>query len=244
MNTIGGKVVSLERIAEFAAIYQAAPKPLLFWDTCGLLEFIRFIYRKNNGINTLNSMLRVSGMINNGDVYSVASELTLVEWDENENGVVNEFRDSLVKTERYHALALDTINCLLGIGKFSEPISVYQLELLLKDIALNIAEQTHFLKYDDVTNATLLRAALKQPPAHKKHEIKDCAVWETMLQLCREINDVLQPCPFRIFYTVNTEDFADKSRVPNTFLHSLLADAALYNFDCALTIDEVSNFLP
>lgn len=244
MSTIGGRNAILESIADFTSVYQTAPKPLIFWDTCGLLEYIRFIYRKNNGINTLNAMIRVSNLVNNDDVYSVASELSMVEWDDNEPSVTKAVSEDLKRTEEYHSLAVETINSLLGSSKISEPISIYNIESMLRDIALNIATQTHFLKYDDISNATLLRAALKQPPAHKKHEIKDCAVWETMLQLCREINAVLGSCPVRIFYTVNTDDFADKSRIPNTFHHSLLADATLLNFCCALSIDDVNNLLP
>ncbi len=244
MNTIGGKPVSLISSADFRDIYKKEPKPIVFWDTCGLLEYIRFIYRKNNGIATLNSMLNVAKKIVNGDVYSVASELSLIEWDDNEKTVVDGLKDSLLMTESYHALAMDSINMLTGAGKVSYPISIYNLEVILKDIALNIAEYTRFICYEDVTDATVLRAALKQPPAHKKHEIKDCAVWETMLQVCHDINTVVKTCPKRVFYTVNTDDFADKSRTTPTYMSVLLSEATLLDFDCALTIDEVNGLLP
>ena len=95
-----------------------------------------------------------------------------------------------------------------------------------------------------MANATLVRAALGEPPAHKKHEIKDTAIWETMLQLCKEINTVVPTIPVRAFYTVNTDDFADKSVSPNRFNSKLLGEASLLGFECYLTIDEVNALIP
>lgn len=65
---------------------------------------------------------------------------------------------------------------------------VYRLEDLLKDIALDIAQSSHFIKYEEVATDTLTRVALKMPPGKEKDaEIKDCAFWETMLRLCKDI---------------------------------------------------------
>ena len=69
MSTIGGKTIAEEGFEDFLATYTASPKPIFFWDTCGLLEIIRFVYRKNNGTATLNAILDLVGKVANDEIY-------------------------------------------------------------------------------------------------------------------------------------------------------------------------------
>lgn len=241
MSTIGGRTITEKSFEEFVAIYTMHPKPIFFWDTCGLLEIIRFVYRKNNGVATLNAISNLARKVTVGDIYCVTSELAAIEWDDNVNTAITDMRNSLKKTEDYHALAATTINSFIpGSAVQSDPISTFRLEDVLLDIALNIAHSSHFIKYEEIAKDTLTRVAAKTPPARdKRAEIKDCAFWETMLRLCRCINDVMPGgSPSKVFYTVNTDDFADKSRVPVVFFNELLAEARLAGFNCALIIDD------
>lgn len=241
MSTIGGRPITFEEFADFLATYTANPKPIFFWDTCGLLEIIRFVYRKNNGLNTLNSILDLAGRLSRDEIYCVTSELAAVEWDDNMVTALNDMRNSLGKTENYHALAASTINAILpGTTIQSDPISAYRLEDLLKDIALDIAQSSHFIKYEEVATDTLTRVALKMPPAKEKDaEIKDCAFWETMLRLCKDIKAAMPGgSPSKVFYTVNTKDFADKSTGTPVLFHQLQSEATSMGFTGTLLIDD------
>ena len=121
----------------------------------------------------------------------------------------------------------------------SVDITAYRLADMLRDVALDIAEQTHYLLFKDITEATLERIALKSPPAHKKGgEIKDCAMWESMLHLCEKINKAMpggSPC--KVFYTVNIADFADRSR-GRVYFNELQEEARQKGFYCMFDIDE------
>jgi len=241
MSTIGGRPITFEGFADFLATYTANPKPIFFWDTCGLVEIIRFVYRKNNGLNSLNAILNLAGKVSRYEIYCVTSELAAIEWDDNVATAVNEMRNNLVKTENYHALAAAAINAILpGSTVQSDPISTYRIEDLLMDLALDIAQSSHFIKYDEVTKETLTRVALKMPPGKEKDaEIKDCAFWETMLRICKDIKTAMPGgSPAKVFYTVNTKDFADKSRGAMVLFHQLEAEAALMGFTGTLIIDD------
>lgn len=239
MSTIGGRAIAERSFGNFMGIYTADPKPILFWDTCGMLEYIRFVYRENNGLATLNAMMDLARMINNHEIYSVTSELAAIEWDDNVAKVMDDMVGSLERTEAYHTLAVETINNLYGLTLTSVDITAYRLAEILRDLALDMAEQTHYLLFNEITEATLERVAIKSPPAHKKGgEIKDCAMWESMLHLCEEINrEMPEGSPHKVFYTVNVSDFADRSRGRNYF-YELQEEARQKGFYCTFDIDE------
>lgn len=241
MSTIGGRPITFEGFGDFLATYTANPKPIFFWDTCGLLEIIRFVYRKNNGTNTLNAILDLAGKVSRDEIYCVTSEIAAIEWDDNEAKALNDMRTSLGKTEVYHSLAAATINAILpGSIVQSDPISTFRLEDLLKDIALDIAQSSHFIKYEEVAKDTLTRVAMKMPPGKEKDaEIKDCAFWETMLRICKDIKTAMPGgSPAKVFYTVNTNDFADKSRGATVLFRQLEAEAIHMGFTGTLVIDD------
>lgn len=239
MSTIGGRTIAEKSFDDFMETYTADPKPIMFWDTCGMLEYIRFVYRENKGLATLNAMMDLARRINNHEIYSVTSALAAIEWDDNVAKVMNDMANSLERTEAYHALAVETINILYGLTLTSVDITAYRLADMLRDVALDIAEQTHYLLFKDITEATLERIALKSPPAHKKGgEIKDCAMWESMLHLCEKINKAMpggSPC--KVFYTVNIADFADRSR-GRVYFNELQEEARQKGFYCMFDIDE------
>ena len=239
MSTIGGRNITEKSFADFIAFYTADPKPILFWDTCGMLEYIRFIYRYNNGVATLNAMLDIASKINNNEIYSVTSELAAIEWDDNVDIVENDMQINLEKTTEYHSLAVETINRLYGFTYTSIDLTAYRLKEMLRDISLNMAEHTHYLLFEDITEATMERVATKTPPAHKKGgEIKDCAMWESMMHLCEQINKVMPGgSPNKVFYTVNVADFADRGR-GRVYFHELQEEAKQKGFHCTFDIDD------
>lgn len=240
MSTIGDRVITFEEFGDFLATYTANPKPIFWGDTCGLLEIIRFIYRKNNGKNTLNAIMDSADKVSRDEIYCVTSELAAIEWDDNEDTILNEMRTNLENTETYHALAATTINTILSGSVKSDPISGFRLEIILRDIALNIAQSSHFIKYDEVTKDTLARVALKIPHAKGKDaEIKDCVFWETMLRLCKDIKESMpEGSPSKVFNTVNIKDFADKSSGTSAFFLHLQDEARLMGFRGTLIIDD------
>lgn len=228
----------LTSIHDFVAtIYTAGARNIFFWDTCSLLEILRFPYRGGdvNGYRILN---RINGLIQADTIYSIASSLTVTEWNDNENDVKDSMRDSLTKTDHYHSTCLGVANEIFGTGHMSEPISNKDLVQNLEHLADSIIAKTIFIRTDEIANSALERVRDKFPPSAKKPEFKDCAVWETALKLSRDIY-AIDNAHDQVFYTVNTDDFVDKSREPRRFHGILLTEAALSNLRCGFTIGQV-----
>lgn len=221
-------------------IYNSQKKNILFWDTCALLEIIRFIYRSGGGVNTYRTINAINGYIQSESIYSIASSITIKEWDDNENVVTTSFGNSLVRTAGYHKNSIDVINEINSTSLISETLHDKRLLHDLEILAHSVLDKTIFLATDEIANNALIRVCNKQPPANKKNEFKDCAVWETMKLVSELIENTKTPADSfqKVFYTVNTDDFIDKSREPRIFHGQLLSEASMLNFICCKDIDE------
>lgn len=218
-------------------IYRAAPKPVLFWDTCALLDILRLPYRKGT-IDSFRLINQIKDLIQNDQLFSVASALTIKEWNEHENKILTETQKSLELTELFHGTCIAITNDVYGATYVSEPISNKSLCPIFENLAENILSKTFFLETAEIANSALTRISDKLPPASKKNEFKDCAIWETVLKMSRDIYDFDQHTQ-QVFFTVNTEDFFDKGRTPNRFYPQLLTEAAMSNLACCSSVLEV-----
>ena len=235
------------RIDDFInTVYSGAPRKILFWDTCALLEIIRFVYRQDLP-NTIDSILAILSSIEADQIYSVASELTIKEWNDNITQVFNTQVKDLEKTTQYHKMATDAIFKVMGLSLPTASISGVRFEDAMEDIAFRIINKTHFIKTEEFAQDALIRLSNHKAPAGKKSEIKDCVIWETMMALCRSINaypdKVKVPSMDRAFFTVNTDDFADKSGATIVFQRLLLSEATANVFSCCFTFPDVVSSL-
>lgn len=222
-------------------VYSNDRRPILFWDTCSLLEVLRFPYRGGNlvsyqNLNTINSLIQ------NNNIYSVASSLTITEWNDNEGKVKTDMEDSLIKTSNYHDTCIQIINEIFASTHSSPSLHDKGLVQNFETLVDNILSNTIFLQTNEIANRALQRVSEKRPPASKKQEFKDCTVWETVLMLSSCIYE-LESEIRQIFYTVNTDDFVDKSREPKIFHSVLLTEASLSNLVCCSNLTQVIEIL-
>lgn len=222
-------------------IYTPNNKNLIFWDTCALLEIYRFPYRDGN-LNTYKILNRINGLIQNDTIYSIASSLSITEWNDNEDRVKLDVQNSLEKTGKYHSTCLEISNEIFATSHISESIHDKNLVQSFEALADNILSKTIFLETEEIANCALERVRDKKPPASKKQEFKDCTVWETVLKLSRDIYTIEKE-KIQVFYTVNTDDFIDKSREPRTFHTTLLTEASLSNLNCCANTNEINSRL-
>ena len=245
MRTINETGLVKHTITDFIDnVFVAKPGKILCWDTCGLLDIVRFVYRQEP-INTFDSIVTILDMVESGQVLSVASELTIKEWNDNIDIVYDFVVDSFIKTTNYHYMASDAINKIKSLSLPTSQLHGQGLEDELLNIAIRILNKTYFLKADEVSKDAIVRISNHQAPGGKKSksEAKDCVIWETMLALSKCLNNYPDktkvPNTTKVFYTVNTDDFADKSRVPYQFQRILLTEAAANAFLCCLNFKEV-----
>lgn len=222
-------------------IFSHDPKNILIWDTCSLLDILRLPYR-NGDINTFKILNEINELVQQGEIYSICSALTINEWDEHQEVIKNDTQVSLEKTSIYHRNCIDITNEIYTSVYESVPLYDKNLVNTFELIADQIIEKTIFLDTESVANDALQRIALKRPPGSKKQEFKDCTIWETSISVAKLVA-VLGVPNRTIFYTVNTADFADKSREPILFQNILISEAVVANLDCCLKLDDVRSIL-
>lgn len=246
MSTIDANNIRKCSLQEFTDLYTENMKPIIFFDTCSLLDFIRFIYRANDGISTLTAIQIIQQKIDNDEIFAVASELFIKEWNDNVDSAMQTTSESFKKTSEYFNLSAEVINTLMGQNV---PVGIdlanYKVEDWLLGMCSNIIGKIFFIEQSAIANAALTRVANKMAPASKKQEFKDCAIWETMLALCSHINARVNPAtgPKKIFFTTNIEDFIDKAKTPRTFYTQLQSEAASHHFQCCYKATDVKQIL-
>jgi hypothetical protein len=184
-------------------------KPVIFWDTCSLLDIIRLpIPERKHALKKLENVMVIRQKILNGDIISLASVLTVKEFNDH----VGHTQDEVVRTAKRIS---QEYNKYLEFVKKANPaitptnvdLTAFNLEILLNDIVQDIAVETIFIGRDDVflRNAEM-RVTGKIPPARKKGEFKDCYIWNTCLtvrQMSQKINS-----PFG-FLSSNVRDYSE-----------------------------------
>jgi hypothetical protein len=214
-------------------------KNIIFWDTCSLLDILRLPYR-NGDINAFKNLVHIKALIDSNTIHSLCSSLTIAEWNEHEIKVKQETQDSLLLTSKFHKHTVDIINNIFTTAHSTTRLDDKGLVEELEHIADEILSKTQFITTDEIANSALWRVANKKPPASKKREFKDCAIWETALAIGSGINGSGNKI---VFFTVNTDDYIDKSRTPQVMYGNILSEATSIGVNLCLTYEDSYNNL-
>lgn len=217
--------------------FNSSPKNIIIWDTCALLDIMRLPYRGGD-IATFQSLIEIKKLIDNNDIFSLCSILTVTEWNDNYDVVTNKTQKDLELTSIYHRNCVDIINHIFTTTHPTTKLDDKTLMVELEKIAIEILNKTIFLPTDTIANSALWRVAQKKAPASKKQEFKDCAIWETALAIGDTVNGNNKKVAY---FTVNTDDYIDKSRTPKVPYSSIVSEAISKNIAFTLTLTDAYN---
>jgi hypothetical protein len=229
INIDNPKILS---IAAAAAFINQKNSPVIFWDTCSLMDIVRipFPSRKNHPDTDLR-IIEIKDAILRGDIISLSSTLTKTEFNNNMPGEIDTFQKSLIKMNI-------EVNKYLGFINKSNPgvllptidLPSYRLELFYCDIARAIIGNTTFISDEQsFKDSAHTRVIDKITPAKLKPEYKDCYIWETCLQTKLAIVDKTKDW---FFTSANHTDYADP--IDSTiFANDLIAESNANNIKYA-----------
>jgi hypothetical protein len=237
MSTISINPISID---DFINHYNDAKKNILFWDTCCLLDILRFPYRNSGNLSAMQSLIAIKTLIENDEIYSVCSSLTEVEWNNNEGNVKTIMQDNLELTTNYHKNSIDIINHIFSTANPTSSLHDKGLLQELENIVDQILSKTIFLNTDTISESALWRVTQRRPPASKKQEFKDCAIWETAISVGSRIQG--QGNKF-VFFTVNTDDYMDKSRTPKIIHNAINSEAVTYEIQFVMSFNDAHSEL-
>ncbi|WP_210521289.1 PIN domain-containing protein [Hymenobacter terricola] len=224
------------KIAEAVAACNAAPAPIVFIDTCALLDLIRYIGREPaqaktsvlqttakgsqpataQGIQTALRLLQASRQAT-GATHLIIHELVPVEW-----------RDNVGKTKSIVDGEIQNANMLVArlndIGKLNpayESTSFHLSDGLsviaqLEGLGEELQRGSKLVAGDrDCEYRAYQRSLRSEAPASKdKSELKDCTIIEHYLEVATHLSDACRP---RYFVSSNKNDYGDnemKLRAP------------------------------
>lgn len=195
--------------------------PVLFADTCSLLDPIRAPFRIKKLGGSVRGAVDLSHLLISIPPAArlVTASFVAGEWRAHATPIADELRKHLAGLNAYAAEFHDTCALLGIVPEFARPsFDSVGLEDRLLDLSRQLLGQALPLEEQDNTNMRAFARAIKcVPPSKKGGEVKDCTIVEECLELCTQ----LRAAGFDrklAFCTSNTDDYCEGGR-----LHSRLA---------------------
>lgn len=233
MSTIASsKIIDL---ASAVQLLNSDIKPVIFWDSCALLDIIRLpMPERNQSVDRLTKIMEIKQAIVNGDILSLASKLTIKEFNDHIGDTESKLYFEARRISREYNAFIAFINKVNPSTMLLQvDLTAYNIELGLMDIIESIIDDTFFIDEDPkFVNLASQKTINKIPPAHKKGEYKDCYIWATCI-LARGMSNGLR-MPYG-FMSTNIADYALPKSI--RLLPNLASEALATGVDYYANID-------
>lgn len=196
-------------ISAAEAQLRADDRPVLFLDTCILLDIIRATYRCL-GIDYVQRAVELRAMLTSDPPQCalVVAWMVPTEWSNNAPAVRDEVKSHLKKmqdqAQHFHN-ACATLGIALSFGPPFYPgvglaEGLYDLSKALLDGSIHLDRDT------GCESRGVGRVVAKTPPSKQGGEVKDCVIVEECLELTRQLrtNGFARKC---VFCTSNLDDY-------------------------------------
>lgn len=206
-------------IADVAARLVAADLPVIFLDTCILLDIIRAIERKYANCVATAIELHAALTTQPAQCSLVISHLVHHEWQLHASRLLSDAGKHLAEIEA-QALHFHDACAVLGIapGFARADYAALGVAERLGDLSEQLLDAGIQVDSDDACSGRAInRVIFNVPPSRKGGEAKDCTILEEYLAVCRALEET-RFAKKRVFCTSNTRDYCEAGA-----LHPILA---------------------
>ncbi len=204
-------------IADAAAQVLATDVPVLFLDTCSILDVIRAPAR--GLLKCAEAATALHAMATDSPPRSriVVGSFVPTEWASHEQNVLGELNVHLDRMQKqaahFHSLCTH-LGLAVSFGAPQYPAS--GMAASLHDLSRRLLQAAVVLdrQHDTMSRAYDRVAVTRRRPCRKGGELKDCTIFEECLEMCRQ----LQAGGFTrkmVFCTSNTEDYCAPGVMPH-----------------------------
>lgn len=195
-------------IAELVEHLAGTELPLLFVDTCALLDIIRVPVRQPNALETIAGALRIVEQRKNFNL--VISSVVIPEFQANLPTVISDL-DAKCHALREEITLFNDILALVGLETHSRisfdsydrlASELTQLSQTLLGTALTFQRDHH------IELKAFRRSSARIPPGHRGGQDKDCLLFEELLEVARQLRS-RDHCAKVVFCTSNTKDYCE-----------------------------------
>jgi hypothetical protein len=210
----------MPNIDEAVGQIETAAVPVLFVDTCILLDIIRSTDRcLPNYTDRALELLKLTST-SPPKCLVVISSIVPIEWNANANEVTTQVNRHLAKMEEqsshFHD-ACEAFGISAGFGRAG--YTRLSLAEYLRDLSQQLLGNALCLDPNDECMARAVGRVISDlPPSRKNGEVKDCAIIEELLAVCRRLHSA-GFAQKRAFCTSNTADYCEVGKG----LHPMLA---------------------
>jgi hypothetical protein len=214
-------------IDEAVGALLVADRPILFLDTCILLDIIRSTHRRLSKYAERASELATLASANPPGCTIVVSSIVPQEWSDNAQGVTEEAIRHLRNMEEQSSHFHDACQAL-GIAAATPRTRYGQSGLAeaLRDLSRSLIDRGVLLDADTESRARAVARVVNRTAPALRGEVKDSVIVEEYMAVCRW----LQARGFvrrRVFYTSNTRDYCEAGGQLHANLAAEFADCSL-----------------
>ncbi len=189
------------------------PAPVIFLDTCIILDIIRVLHREEIDKKILESAKNLIRRSKTANLWLITSEIVEIEWNNNIDTVIRELRSEIRKLEKNLLRLKSVLEDIFPETYIRYPdIKSYSLDIFLRNLSEKLLKSSiSFLNDDECLAKSTLRVIRNEAPASRgKSEAKDCMIIEHYLKIseCLHKNGFSER---RIFITSNNNDYGNPS---------------------------------
>lgn len=184
-------------------------KPVLFFDTCSILDILRVaLPERNTPIGLDKQLIAIKDLIVDEKIICISSELCIKEFNDHCQEIINSYEQQLKKIQEPINKYLAIINNSGIFGTLPVlDLNAYSMENYFSDIAEAIINKIIFINEQATfKEAAHFRVVNKFCPAKKKGEYKDCFIWETFFQTIKAKDSQLKES---YFLSSNKQDYCE-----------------------------------
>lgn len=205
------------KVDEIVSSILCQPAPVIFLDTCIILDIVRMLYRKEIDEEIIKSTkdLIVRSKSEPKKIWLLTSEIVEIEWKNNIDAVIGEFRSEIRKLKKT-LIRLESIltDAFPGTNITYPDVATLHIDASLRFFSENLLKSSmSFLNDEECLTKSTLRVIYNKAPASKgKSEPKDCMIIEHYMKISKRLNEnnFSGKC---IFVTSNKNDYGRPSNI-------------------------------
>jgi len=219
-------------VDEVCTAITARPAPVLFLDTCTILDVLRAPCRETIAVEEISAAMTLVKLnkLPTPGVWLVSNETVHGEWTANLDTVKTELERESKKIERLRSRLVDAVDIVYGrtheIGHRIEHLKLSEhLENLSRQL-LSVSQKVKIANSHSLNAMNRVRKYMA-PAGRGKQEAKDCEIFEAFLDVGR----TLRTRGFAdsiCFVTANSDDYGKPTEPKNPLETELLGIDARY----------------
>ncbi|MEA5618537.1 PIN domain-containing protein [Cronbergia sp. UHCC 0137] len=196
---------------ELSEIIISAPAPVLFLDTCIILDIIRSPFRDNISTNEISASLELisKAQLNNHSVWLVTNEIVYTEWKQNIETVKIELTEEIKRAELKREKMVNAANIIFNYNHdFGQIIKTLNLPEHLGNLSKSLLDKCEKIAIDDSHYVEAMKRINKcdAPAQRGKDSAKDCQIFAAFLDIGKQLrNKNFQKNIY--FITTNYQDY-------------------------------------